>query len=308
MHDLSIEPQSLTCHAGCRHLKHASSAIVAAAIWLLAAVRCAPVGDNGALNPLDPNVPPVTVGNWYRPAVSDTWQWQLQPNANGAINATYDVAVYDIDLFDVDQAVITALQSAGRRVICYFSAGSYEEFRDDAAAFDPADLGNPLDGFPDERWLDIRSPDVHSIMLDRLDLARSKGCDGVEPDNVTAFENDSGFPITATDQLAFNRFLANAAHQRGLSVGLKNDLAQIPALVAYFDFAVNEQCYEFDECAAYTAFIQAGKPVFNAEYAGAYVSDLAARAVLCADALADQLHTLILPVDLDDSFRYACNE
>ncbi len=58
-------------------------------------------------------------------------------------------------------------------------------------------------------------------MLRRLDLAVTKGCDGVEPDNMDGYANDSGFPLTAEDQLTFNRFIANEAHRRGLAVGLK---------------------------------------------------------------------------------------
>ncbi len=158
---------------------------------------------------LDPNVPPITQGNWYRPGVDATWQWQLL----GTVNVAYDVDVYDIDLFDVSAGVIASLQTSGKRVICYFSAGSFESFRSDANRFRQDELGNTLEGFEDERWLDIRSPNVLQIMNQRLDLAVQKGCDGVEPDNVDGFANNSGFDLSATDQLAFNRRIANAAHE-----------------------------------------------------------------------------------------------
>jgi Glycoside-hydrolase family GH114 len=36
--------------------------------------------------------------------------------------------------------------------------------------------------------------------------------------------------------------------------------------VSYFDMAVNEQCQQFDECAALDPFIGAGKAVFQVEY------------------------------------------
>ena len=54
-------------------------------------------------------------------------------------------------------------------------------------------------------------------------------------------------------------------------------------------------------------FIAAGKPVFNAEYADPFVNDAEARDQLCASAQALNLRTLILPVDLDDSFRFSCD-
>jgi hypothetical protein len=60
--------------------------------------------------------------------------------------------------------------------------------------------------------------------------------------------------------------LASVAHARGLSVGLKNDTDQVKALEPYFDFAVNEQCMEYDECGSYRPFLRAGKAVFHAEY------------------------------------------
>ena len=275
-----------------------------AIVVLLTACATAPDGDDG--RELDPTVAPVAEGDWFRPTVELTWQWQIQPNTSGEINLDYDVDVYDVDLFDVPDADVSVLKRTDRRVVCYFSAGSYEEFRDDADEFFPEELGEPLDGFPDERWLDIRSTNVQRIMLARLDLAAQIGCDGVEPDNVTGFANDTGFDLTATNQLAFNRFIANAAHERGLSVGLKNDLEQIPELVDYFDFAVNEQCHEFDECDTLQPFIDAGKPVFNAEYDERFVTDAMERANVCGDAQAMELRTLILPVDLDDSFRFSC--
>lgn len=250
---------------------------------------------------LDPDVPPITEGAWYRPGVAATWAWQLQ----GDLNTSYDVEIYDIDLFDTDAADIAALQSAGHRVLCYFSAGSYEEWRPDAADFDPSDLGNTLSGFPDERWLNIRSSQVVQVMDDRLDLAVAKGCDGVEPDNVTGYEEDTGFGLTATDQLAFNRHLFNAAHERGLAVALKNDLGQIEELLDYVDLMVNEQCHELSECDALQPFVEAGKPVLNAEYLSAYRD---APEAVCAPALRANLRTLILSEELDDSFRFSCDD
>ncbi|HNO80643.1 MAG TPA: endo alpha-1,4 polygalactosaminidase [Phycisphaerae bacterium] len=279
----------------------------------LAGAGCAPTDNGGADQPdgqsdvFDPDAPPITEGDWVRPSESTTWQWQLQPDANGDINTTYDVDLYDIDLFDVSASLVSQLKADGRMVIAYFSAGTFESFRSDADEFAAAEIGNPLDDFPDERWLDIRSPNVRRIIQSRLDLAVSKGFDGVEPDNVTGFSNESGFDLSADDQLAFNRFVANEAHKRGLAVGLKNDLEQIPQLVAYFDFAVNEQCHEFDECETNEPFISAGKPVFNAEYADVYVNDDGERANLCESATNTGLHSLVLPIDLDDSFRFSCD-
>ncbi len=249
-----------------------------------------------------PIAPPPITENWFQPAPMTTWQWQIQ----GAVNTSYDVDIYDIDLFDSSVALIQQLQQSGKKVICYFSAGSYEEWRFDADQFEPGDLGNPLDGWPGERWLDVRSNTVHTIMKNRLDLAALKGCDGVEPDNVDGYTNDSGFNLTAEDQLFFNRLIANESHLRKLSIGLKNDLDQIEELVDYYDFAVNEQCEVYSECDALTPFISKGKPVLHVEYDPIYINSEAQRDTLCNEMINRQFSTLILPEALDDSFRFSC--
>ena len=108
-------------------------------------------------------------------------------------------------------------------------------------------------------------------------------------------------------RIDYNLFLASEAHLRGLKVGLKIDVAQVPSLAPYFDYAVNEQCHEYKECGALAPFTQSGKPVFNAEYKEEYVKDASARAALCKSARDEKLRTLVLPLDLDDSFRYSCD-
>ena len=188
--------------------------------------------------------------------------------------------------------------------MCYFSGGSFEEWRDDAGDFADAVLGKSLDGWEGERWLDIRTANVREIMAARLDIAALRKCDGVEPDNMDGYANDSGFDLTGADQLAFNRWMANAAHERGLFVALKNDVDQIRELEPYFDLQVNEQCHEFDECDLLSPFIAAGKPVFNAEYDEGYVDD---PSDLCKRAESEQIRVLVLPLDLDDTFRITCD-
>ena len=201
--------------------------------------------------------------SWYKPLPGTSWQWQL----SGEINTNYDVEVYDLDLVETSQNVIDELHNKGVKVICYFNAGSFEEFRDDASLFPKEVLGNTLDGWEDEKWLDISNYEKFSkIMEDRLDLAVKKNCDGVEPDNVDGYSNNNGFGLTYLEQLEYNKWLANEAHKRGLAIALKNDLEQVNDLVNYFDFAVNEQCFEYDECELLLPFITQNKAVFGVEY------------------------------------------
>ena len=200
----------------------------------------------------------------WSPAPGTSWQWQL----SGRIDTSFVVEMYDIDLFDTPQATIDELHARDIAVICYFSAGSFEDWRSDAEAYPDSvkGLGN---GWPGERWLDIRALDALTPILSaRLDLAVSKGCDGVEPDNVDAYTNQSGFPLNAQDQLRFNIWLADAAHARGLSIGLKNDLEQVSQLEPWFDWALTEQCVQYEECDMLTPFVEAGKAVFGVDYTG----------------------------------------
>ncbi len=47
---------------------------------------------------------------------------------------------------------------------------------------------------------------------------------------------------------------------------LKNDLGQVRDLLPYFDAALNEQCFQYDECNRLRPFMSAGKAVFTVEY------------------------------------------
>ena len=270
---------------------------------LLALGACGGGGsDSTAPAPSQPDPAPPASGRWV-PALSDTWQWQL----NGSLNTSYIASVYDVDLFDTPQTTIDALHAQNRKVVCYFSAGSGEDWRPDYGGFAAADLGAALAGWAGERWLDTRSASVRSVMTARLDLAVSKRCDGVEPDNVDGYANTSGFPLSAATQLDYNRWLAAQAHARKLAIALKNDLEQLPDLQGDFDFAINEECFALNECSAYASFIALGKPVFNAEYASRYQQNTnGARTALCAAAQQAQIRTLVLAQQLDDSYRYAC--
>ena len=223
--------------------------------------------------------------------------WHIQ--YSGDMDYSLDVDMYNIDLFDTSAETIKQLQSRGVLVVCYFSAGSYEDWRPDAADFPAETLGKPMEGWEGETWLDIRQiSKLQPVMEKRLDMAVAKGCDGVDPDNVNGFENETGFPLTYEDQIAFNTFLAKAAHQRGLLIGLKNDLNQIQDLLPHFDWILNEECFSFDECELLLPFVQAGKPVFVIEY------DLSPQK-FCEQANKMNFNALHKNWELD-AYQYAC--
>jgi len=238
--------------------------------------------------------PSVSVARW-RPTRGLTWQWQL----TGTIDTSLAIQVYDVDAVTTPASTVAALQAAGKHVICYVNVGARESFRDDASSFPPAVVGSGLEGWPGENWLDVRQWDtLRPIMTARLRGCRDKGFDGVEPDNVDGYDNHSGFPLTAADQLTYNRRIADLTHGLGLAVGLKNDVEQAATLQPAFDFAVDEECAHYDECDRLEPFVAAGKPVFHVEYD----LDLAA---FCARTKALGFSSIKKKVALD-AWREAC--
>lgn len=193
-----------------------------------------------------------------------TWQWQL---SEPPVDTSIDADVYDIDIFDNDASVIADLHAKGRRVIGYINVGSWEDWRPDKDQFPPEVLGADYEGWPGEKWLDIRRMDLlEPILRARLDICKAKGFDAVEPDNMEIYTNNTGFPISYDDQLKYALWLADEAHQRGLAIGIKNAADQVGDLLDHFDFAIIEDYFFHDWHEKMLPFIQAGKPVFAAEY------------------------------------------
>ncbi len=145
--------------------------------------------------------------NWWQPVPGLTWQWHIsEPPVDTSVVAD----VFDIDLVDNDPNVVAELHAQGRKVICYMSVGSWEDWRPDKDDFPSEVLGKDYEGWPGERWLDIRKIDLLApIMRARLDQCKAKGFDAVEPDNMQIYDNDTGFPITYEDQLNYAKWLAD---------------------------------------------------------------------------------------------------
>jgi hypothetical protein len=174
--------------------------------------------------------------------------------------------VYNIDGFMNTAETVSRIHKNRTKAICYINAGAWEKWRSDAKKFPKAVLGN-ANGWRGEKWLDIRQTTVLlPIMQARISMCKNKGFDAIEFDNVDAYINNSGFPLSSSDQAYYNASLANMAHAAGLWAGLKNDNEQIIQLLPFFDFAINEQCFEYHECDELKPFIIANKVVFNVEY------------------------------------------
>lgn len=245
-------------------MRPASKAVVGVALLLFlvlgaTAPNTAAARDASACPPIQRT----PAGVWEATPTTAPWQWQLQ----GKIDTGVAACVFDVDGFETPPATVAALHRSGRVAICYLDVGSWERYRPDAKRFPRSVIGRRYEGFPDERWLDIAHFHRFAPILEhRFRLCARKGFDAVEPDNVAGFENRTGFPLTAAEQLRFNRWVAARVHALGMAVALKNDPQQVSALLPRFDFAIVEQCFQYEECVSYKPFVGAGKAVFDAEY------------------------------------------
>jgi len=204
-----------------------------------------------------------TKGHWHPQPQTGAWQWQLQ----GKFELTPGASVYDIDAFESTVGDVRAIHRHRDKAICYVDVGSWEDYRPDAGQFPKSVIGNRYEGFPEENWLDIRHFHRFAPILERrFAMCARKGFDAVEPDNIAGWENKTGFPITRADQLRFNRWVARQVHARGMAVALKNDGRQAKQLLGSFDFAIVEQCFQYQECGLYEPFVEHRKAVFETEY------------------------------------------
>ncbi|KAF2726845.1 hypothetical protein EJ04DRAFT_158461 [Polyplosphaeria fusca] len=107
--------------------------------------------------------------------IPDVDEDYIRPNAG----------IYEVDMFYTPAETILKMNELGQKVICYFSAATAENWRDDYSQFQRQDLGLQLPDWPGERYLDIRRANVFNVIKKRIDLAKSKGCNAIEPDNTS---------------------------------------------------------------------------------------------------------------------------
>ncbi|KAF2403538.1 hypothetical protein EJ06DRAFT_282217 [Trichodelitschia bisporula] len=199
----------------------------------------------------------------------------LEVDANTVLSPNVDA--YDIDLWETPPETIKQLHRMGKKVICYFSAGTSEDWRPDFKRFRTSEMGAPLPMWPGEKWLDVRSRNVMNIMKDRIKLASRRGCDGIDPDNMDGYDNEKGGGFTRQlsklDAIVYLRKLAREARRYNMAIGLKNAQAILKQVDNEIQFAVNEECVQMEECEDYKSFVSptfsTGKPVLHIEYVNA---------------------------------------
>ncbi|VAW14655.1 putative endo alpha-1,4 polygalactosaminidase [hydrothermal vent metagenome] len=202
------------------------------------------------------------------PLPGASWDWQLSE----AIAPPADIKVFDADPDNVTRDQIMELNKAGVYTICYVSVGTLENWRSDVNTFYDGNVfyypvvGKAYGNWPGEFFLDIRQPNLRYVMQRRFMDCALKGFQAVEADNMDVYTNDSGFEISRQDTMRYIEQLASDAHALGLEIGQKNVPELTGELVAIMDFVITESCFADGWCGDVLPYIEAGKPVFNAEY------------------------------------------
>ncbi|MEU2421951.1 endo alpha-1,4 polygalactosaminidase [Streptomyces sp. NPDC007851] len=154
----------------------------------------------------------------------------------------------------------TASPAAGLYNICYVNA--FQAQPDAEGDWDADLLLRDRAGkvVMDEDWgeamLDISTPGKRARIAkkvdDWIDSCAGKGFDAVEPDNYDSYTRAPRGLLTAADAEAFQTLLARHAHARHLAIAQKNtlELAKDRKRVG-LDFAVVEECGQYDECGSY---------------------------------------------------------
>jgi hypothetical protein len=153
----------------------------------------------------------------------------------------------------------TASPAPGLYNICYVNA--FQAQPGDEKTW-PADLLLRDDNGEvviDQDWnealLDIGTAAKRARVATRIDEwidgCAAKGFDAVEPDNYDSYTRSDDL-LSAQDATAFITLLSAHAHARHLAIGQKNtlDLAGQRKRTG-LDFAVTEECGQYDECDAY---------------------------------------------------------
>ncbi|MEU6948686.1 endo alpha-1,4 polygalactosaminidase [Streptomyces sp. NPDC046316] len=237
-----------------RPLRSALSALVLVGVLAASAAGCVSSGDGGDGDSAPSSPPRSSAGAVVPPEPHVGFDYQIggpypPPPGVGAVSRDR-----------------TAKPADGLYNICYVNAFQAQPDATDWWEENHPDLllrtaaGDPVvDQDWDEALFDVSTPAkrerLAGIVGAWIDGCATDGYQAVEADNLDSYERSQG-RLTPQHDLAFARLLVARAHAAGLAIGQKNaaDLAQEGRKLG-FDFAVAEECGQYDECEAYaTAF------------------------------------------------------
>jgi len=217
---------------------------------------------------------------------------------------------------------VAGYHARGVHVVCYVDVGTAEDWRLDVGngnfhvldtdlssdRLRPSDLLGNNSGWPGEKWFNTNPTGpayvfLQKMMISRFKLARRAGCDAIEPDNLDVSENPgTGVNETVAQDDEYAEWIANTVHSLGMSVAQKNFEDQSRRLEPYFDFVIEEQCYQYLDCGDLQPYIARGKGVFDVEYPR--------RALSSADCpkknLVPGVNVMLKDLNVDPSPRIVC--
>lgn len=172
---------------------------------------------------------------------------------------------------------VTDVPEPGLWSACYVNGFQTQPGDRDTWLTEHADLvlrdeaGEPVadEGWPDELLLDTTTAEHRAAIADVLGAqvraCAERGFAAVELDNLDSWTR-SGGRLDEDGAVDLAARLVAVAHDAGLAAGQKNTprLATRGRDEAGFDFAVAEECAQYDECAAYTDVY--GAAVLDIEY------------------------------------------
>ncbi|KAF9255510.1 glycoside hydrolase family 114 protein [Marasmius fiardii PR-910] len=202
-------------------------------------------------------------------------------------NGKFDYQIGGAYTPDADVKVVTRDRTEspaqGKYNICYVNA--FQTQPDEGSFWKTPErdhllLRNSSGGYfidpewPDEIMLDTSTDEnrqqIAMIINGWVSDCKQKGFNAIEADNLDTFSRSKEL-LTADNNLALAKLLTAYAHSIDMAFGQKNagDIAARAKSEAGFDFAVVEQCQEFEECDTYTSVY--GNQMLEIEY---YNTDL----------------------------------
>ncbi len=237
--------------------------------------------------------------------------------------------------------IVHDMHVANKYAICYVEAGAYQKGFPDDGNFAPADYGATgsyptqrfnrryqMAGYSDEYYLNIAgfagytpgatltgtAANIATALSERIAGCHAEGMDGVEPDDLDGYTNNSasgarggGWGLTQADAAGFEQWLAYTAHNDDLAIFQKNDGANTTADYRTFDGMIIEECNFYDDpCGAggdnVQDYLNLGKPVLDAEY----TQDGETTAKFCSADNRVGITGSLFSVDLNGSFYQSC--
>ncbi|KDN22022.1 endo alpha-1,4 polygalactosaminidase [Amycolatopsis rifamycinica] len=154
---------------------------------------------------------------------------------------------------------VSAAPASGKYNICYLNAFQAQEGQDGDW---PSDLllrdssgTKVVDPDWHETLLDLRTADKRTRVAAKvgswIDTCASKGYQAIEPDNYDSYSRSRNL-LTTTHAQEYIKLLSARAHSKNLAIAQKNTPELAGNRVANgLDFAVTEECGEYEECADY---------------------------------------------------------